>query len=79
MIRCASINCSPADDIGILDLGPVVINETVSLWLSWEAAANHVLFQKNDGPILPVPYSQVIVVPRGFRVLRRVDEFSRWR
>jgi hypothetical protein len=69
MVRCASINCSTVDDIGILDLGPVAKNETVSLWLSWEAAANHVLFQKNDGPVQPVPYSQAVVVPRGFRVL----------
>lgn len=69
MIRCASINCSTVEDIGLLDLGSVAKNETVSLWLSWEAAENRVRFQKNNEPIQAVNYSQADVISRGFRVL----------
>jgi hypothetical protein len=69
LVRCAGAGCTPAEDIGLLDLGTVRKRENVQLGLSWVAAEQRVLFQKNDEPIQFVTYHQPVVTTRGFRVL----------
>jgi hypothetical protein len=68
MIRCTSSNCGTVEDIGLLDLGTVGKNKNISLWLSWEADAKRVRFQKDADPIQLVNYSQVVFSLRAFRV-----------
>jgi hypothetical protein len=69
IIRCTGPACDSHEEIGLLDLGTIPLYHNVGLWLSWEAAAKRVLFQKNDEPIQAVHYGQNVVTIRGFRVL----------
>lgn len=72
--RCSDATCSTRETLGIISLGPVLVGQTNTFVMIWDALRSRVEFQKNAEPLASLSYTQSIASTGTARVLRVESE-----